>query len=101
MKTTCLAVLILFSSAILLAQNNPVPLINQPLVPASAAPGGKAFTLTVNGTGFVSTSSVEWNGQSLLTTVVSSKKLRATVPAAKIANAGTASVTVAHPGAPS
>jgi hypothetical protein len=32
----------------------PVPLINQPLVPDATAPGGAAFTLTVNGTGFVS-----------------------------------------------
>jgi len=32
---------------------NPVPLINQPLVPAATAPGGTGFTLTVNGTGFV------------------------------------------------
>ena len=37
----------------LLAQSNPVPLINQPLVPEATAPGGPAFTLTVNGTGFV------------------------------------------------
>ena len=33
---------------------NPVPLINTPLVPTSVAPGGAGFTLTVNGTGFVS-----------------------------------------------
>jgi len=33
---------------------NPVPLINQPLVPDAVAPGGAGFTLTVNGTGFVS-----------------------------------------------
>ena len=77
---------------------NPVPLINQPLVPASVAPGGKGFTLTVNGTGFVATSSVEWNGQALVTSVVSSKKLKAVVPAANIAKAGTASVTVLTPG---
>ena len=33
---------------------NPVPLVNQPLVPDATTPGGGAFTLTVNGTGFVS-----------------------------------------------
>ena len=37
---------------------NPVPLISQPLVPEAAAPGGTGFTLTVNGTGFVSGSVV-------------------------------------------
>jgi hypothetical protein len=39
--------------------NAPVPLINQPLVPTSAQPGGSSFTLTVNGTGFVSGSVVD------------------------------------------
>ena len=33
---------------------NPVPLISQPLVPDVAKPGGPGFTLSVNGTGFVS-----------------------------------------------
>jgi hypothetical protein len=41
---------------------NPVPLISQPLVPDAIAPGGRGFTLTVNGTGFVSGSVVNWNG---------------------------------------
>jgi hypothetical protein len=44
---------------------NPVPLINQPLVPDAVAPGGAEFTLTVNGTGFVSGSVVNWNGSAL------------------------------------
>ena len=40
----------------------PVPLINQPLVPDAVAPGGAGFTLTVNGTGFIPRSVVNWNG---------------------------------------
>ena len=32
------------------AQNNPVPMINNPVVPSAAVPGGPGFTLTVNGT---------------------------------------------------
>ena len=44
---------LLFLTASVFAQTNPVPLINNPLVPASVAPGGPSFTLTVNGTGFV------------------------------------------------
>jgi hypothetical protein len=40
---------------------NPVPFVNQPLVPDAAAPGGPDFTLTVNGTGFISGSVVSWN----------------------------------------
>jgi hypothetical protein len=47
---------------------NPVPLINQPLVPDARKPGGAEFMLTVNGTGFVSTSVVKWNGSSQTTT---------------------------------
>ena len=42
---------------------NPAPLINQPLVPDAAKPGGAGFTLTVNGTGFVSGAAVDWNGE--------------------------------------
>ena len=41
--------------------SNPVPTITT-LVPPSAAPGGPAFTLTVNGTGFINSSVVRWNG---------------------------------------
>lgn len=33
---------------------NPVPLVNQPLVPDTKVPGGAGFTLTVNGSNFVS-----------------------------------------------
>ncbi len=77
---------------------NPVPLINQPLVPDAAVPGGKGFTLTVNGTGFVSGSTVNWNGSALATTFVSGSQVTATVPASNIGKRGTASVTVSSPG---
>ena len=80
-----------------LAQINPVPLINQPLVPDAVAPGGPAFTLTVNGTGFVSSSVVNWNGSQRVTTYGSSSQLTAAITVADIANAGTASVTVVNP----
>jgi hypothetical protein len=86
------------SGANLRAQATPVPLINQPAVPSSAAPGGAAFTLTLNGTGFSPESVVEWNGTALDSEVLSSEQITATVPSADIASAGTASVTVATPG---
>jgi len=76
---------------------NPVPLVNQPLVPPDAVPGGPGFTLTVNGTGFVSGATVNWNRTPLPTAFVSGSKLTAAVPAANIAAAGTASVTVLNP----
>jgi len=88
---------ILLVSPSLLAQSNPVPFVNQPLLPTTVAPGSPAFTLTVNGTGFVSGSVVNWNGASLATTFVSSVKVTASVPAADLVSAGTASVTVANP----
>src|SRR5260221_8356194 len=76
---------------------NPVPIINQPLVPGTAAPGGNAFSLAVNGTGFVSGSSVEWNGSPRTTTFVSGSQLTAAINAADIAVAGTAAVTRVNP----
>lgn len=98
MKSLWLACLILFSvSTMALGQSNPVPLINNPLVPASAAPGGVGFTLTVNGTGFVSGSVVNWNGSPLATTYLSGSQVTATVPLSDIESAGTASVTVVNP----
>ena len=69
------------------------------LSPSSAAAGGPAFTLTVTGTNFVSGASVRWNGGSRTTTFVSASQLTAAIPAADIAGAGTAQVTVANPGA--
>jgi hypothetical protein len=76
--------------------NNPIPSIST-LSPASAVAGGPAFTLTVNGSGFVSGSVVRWNGSDRTTTFVSSTQLTAAIPASDIAVAGTAQVTVFNP----
>jgi hypothetical protein len=76
---------------------NPVPFVNQPLVPTAVAPGGPDFTLTVNGAGFVTDSVVNWNGSPRSTTFVSSSQLTAAIPAADVATIGSASVTVVNP----
>jgi phospholipase C len=76
---------------------NTVPAIAQPLVPATVPPGNPTFTLVVNGTGFVPSSTVLWNGVSLPTTFMSSKQLRATVNSSLVAAVGTASVAVSNP----
>jgi hypothetical protein len=76
---------------------NPVPFINQPLVPDAIKPRGVGFTLTVNGTGFVSGSLVNWNGSARTTTFVSTSKLTASIAASDIAKPTTASVTVFNP----
>ena len=63
----------------------------------SSAPQGSSLTLTVNGTGFVNGSTVEWNGSSLGTTYVSSTQLTAQVTSGNTANVGTDAVTVVNP----
>ena len=80
-----------------MAANNPPPLVNQPLVPDAVAPGGASFMLTVNGTGFVAQSVVNWNGSPRQTTFVAASQLMAKINAADIASAGTAGVTVVNP----
>src|SRR5207244_1677476 len=84
------------SATLTLTINNPVPTITS-ISPTSTTAGSAQFTLTVNGTKFVSTSTVNWNGSALTTTFVSSIKLTAIVPAASVATAGTASITVVNP----
>src|SRR6185312_7356243 len=79
------------------ARGNPVPFLNQTLTPDSVAPGGSDLTLHVSGAGFISGATVDWNGTPLATTFVDSEHLSATVPAADVATAETASVTVANP----
>jgi hypothetical protein len=75
---------------------NPVPTLSK-LSPSSATAGGSAFTLTVKGTNFVSSSVVHWKGTGLKTKYVSGTQLTASVPASDIATAGTATVTVVNP----
>jgi uncharacterized protein (TIGR03437 family) len=75
----------------------PTPAISS-LSPNSAAAGSPAFSLTVNGSGFVSGAIVQWNGSTLATTFVSATQLTAEVPAANNANAVSANITVLNPG---
>ena len=59
--------------------------------------GGSALTLTVNGSKFLASSVVRWNGASRPTTFVSATQLQASIGAGDIATAGTANVTVFTP----
>jgi hypothetical protein len=81
---------------------NPVPSITRLDPPSTTAGGaaGAALTLRVVGANFTEDSQVHWNGANRPTTFVSDGELRATITAADIASAGTASVTVftAEPG---
>ena len=89
--------IVIFLSAMAVAQTNPVPLVYQPLIPATIKPGHKAFALTVNGTGFATDAVLNWNGSTRLTEVVSNHQLRATIDAEDVAKTGTASITVTNP----
>jgi hypothetical protein len=76
---------------------NPVPIL-YPFSPSATVPGSTPYTLTVTGDGFVSGSTVYWNGTALATTYVSSSQLTAIVPATDLATPTTAVVTVISPG---
>jgi len=76
--------------------NNPVPSLGS-LSPTAGTAGGAAFTLTVTGSNFVSSSTVNWNGSSRTTVYVNATQLTASITAADIATAGTANVTVVNP----
>lgn len=78
------------------ATPNPIPSLVS-ISPNSATAGGPAFTLTVNGSGFVNGSVVRWNGSNRATTFVSGAQLTAQISATDIAAAGAASVTVFNP----
>jgi 6-phosphogluconolactonase len=75
---------------------NAVPTISS-VMPESGNVGGASFTLTVMGTGFTSTSTIQWNGGALATSDMSATELTALVPAADIATAGAAQITVSTP----
>jgi uncharacterized repeat protein (TIGR01451 family) len=78
------------------AANNPAPALAS-LQPSTTAAGSPAFTLTVNGSGFVSSSVVNFNGTPRPTTYVSATQLSAAILATDVANAGSASITVTSP----
>ncbi len=67
------------------------------LTPTSILLGSPTFTLTVNGTNFVSHSQVRWSGTNVVTTFVNNGQLRATIPASLFPKKGNYSVTVQNP----
>jgi len=59
---------------------------------------GAAFTLTVNGSNFLSNAVVNFNGAAQATTQVSATQLTAKIPGAADMSSGTVPVTVTNPG---
>jgi hypothetical protein len=67
------------------------------LAPTFTGAGSAAFTLTLNGTNFISSSVAQWKGSPRTTTFVSATQLTAAITAADIAAPGTAAITVVNP----
>jgi hypothetical protein len=92
-----LLLMIAVSPPKLSAQQNAVPVIDQPLVPTSVAPGGPGFTMMVNGAGFAPGAVVKWNGNSRATSFVGPAQLSASILPSDVVNVGTASISVTNP----
>ena len=73
---------------------NPAPPMISALRPSAVTAGGVAFTLIVNGSGFTSGSTVEWNGTTVSTSFVSASQLTASIPANLIVTASSVTITV-------
>ncbi len=76
--------------------SNPVPATTS-ISPASKYVGDATFTMTVNGTNFVSGSVVQFNGSARTTTYVSATQLTATIPASDLTVLGAFPIAVFNP----
>jgi hypothetical protein len=84
------------SNSVNFTVNNSVPTITS-LSPASATAGAAAQTLTINGTKFLSTSTVTYHAVAHTPTFISSTQLTITLSAGDQATAGTYAVVVTNP----
>ena len=75
---------------------NPVPTIRS-LTPDNVTFGGSPFTLAVEGTGFLPSSAVQWNGSNRPTAFLDTQHISAQIPASDVAAVGAPSVTVFNP----
>src|SRR5580704_9658588 len=76
--------------------SNPVPAIIG-ITPSSTVAGSTDTPVTITGSGFISSSVVQWNGAPIVTTYSSATTLSATLPAGSLANATIAKLTVNNP----
>ena len=65
--------------------------------PVTLAQVQQGLPLTVNGSNFYSNSIVLWNGEALLTTVMSSTQLQVTITTTQISSPGSAQIVVHTP----
>jgi len=78
------------------AANNPQPTIVS-LSPSSASAGSGPLTLTINGSGFIASTTVTFNGVSHVATFVNSGQLTITLTASDVAAPGSFDVVVSNP----
>jgi IPT/TIG domain-containing protein len=67
------------------------------LAPNNVNSGEPSFILTVNGSNFSTTATINWNGTAQTTSYVSASQLTATIAATDIAAAATVPITVTNP----
>jgi hypothetical protein len=84
------------SGAVNLTVNNPVPVLSS-ISPTNTVAGSAGFTLTANGSSFVSGSVIRWNGSARTTTFVNANQLTAQIPASDVTTAGTAIISIFNP----
>ena len=75
----------------------PAKLTLSAISPTSVAVGGPPFMLTLLGSGFTATSTVQWNGTQRPSTLISTNELVAQISAADVAALGAASIAVQDP----
>jgi len=83
-------------SKLLVPNGNPQPIANA-LSPVGVAAGGAAFVLDVQGSNFLSGSTVNWNASPRSTTFISGSELQATISASDVAAGQLAAITVSSP----
>ena len=76
---------------------NPVPVVNQPLLPTAIQPGTSVPVVIVNGTGFVPGSVVYWNGTPRVTQYIGAAQLSVALTSSDVAAPGTGWVSVVNP----
>jgi hypothetical protein len=78
------------------AVTSPVPTITS-IVPTAAQAAGTGFTLTVDGSNFVPTSVVTWNGANRPTTFVTNSEVQATIYNTDVQTPGVVTIAVLNP----
>ena len=85
------------SNSKILTVDNPSPTITS-ISPTSRTMGGSDFTLTVDGTGFISSSTITWDGFDVFPTSYNTAfQLKGVVPSSAIASSGTHNITITNP----